>query len=65
MIIANIFLTTLFMITTAASANNDEADESFFEFLAEIEEIDNNLTHPLDFSDEDADIKSITGTSNE
>lgn len=53
------------MIATAASANNDEADENFFEFLAEIEEIDNKLTHPLDFSDEDADIKSITGTSNE
>lgn len=48
--LVSIMLMTLLMTAIPIRANNDEIDGAFLEFLSELEDIDDESTHPVDFS---------------
>lgn len=60
----NTLFLVLFTTSLSAIAGNDEAgdalDEAFLEFLADLENINNNWAHPVDFEGGDTDTHYFT-----
>ncbi|MBL4710948.1 MAG: hypothetical protein JKX75_00325 [Gammaproteobacteria bacterium] len=44
-------LVFLFVVSAPVIAENDIMDAAFLEFLADLENIDDSWTHPIDFDD--------------
>jgi len=63
-VINKLIIITLSLNGFVAPAYSDESnemlDEAFLEFLADLENVDNTWTHPVDFDDENIEPKYTT-----